>query len=235
MNADLERDLLADGEGLRDVVVALRGAPQAHVPEGFSARVTARLPRKGGYVRARWRSPSVLLAAAASIAAALVFVLFLFRPAPEELTVPGPSAGPRTDVSLSSSSASPRTDDLHSTSSAAPYVQAFAVVALAKNPSTDRAALDKAVDTLVRTQDAAGGWGNATLSARNVAALAQAEAAGVVRARVPRRRGLRYLRMNGITELSTAELVREAKDALARLGTSGDAGLVRSTALAARL
>ena len=45
----------------------------------------------------------------------------------------------------------------------------------------------------------------------------------------------RYLRMNGITELSTAELVREAKDALARLGTSGDAGLVRSTALAARL
>ena len=235
MSADLERDLLADGDGLRDVVAALRGAPQAHVPEGFSARVMARLPHKGGFVRARWRSPSVLLAAAASIAAALVFVSFLFRPAPEGLSAPGPSADTRADGSISSSSASPRTDSLHSSSSAALYVQAFAVVALAKNPSADRAALDRAVDTLVRTQDAAGGWGNATLSARNVAALAQAEAAGVLRARVPRRRGLRYLRMNGINELSTAELVREAKDALARLGASGDAGLVRSTALAARL
>jgi hypothetical protein len=52
---------------------------------------------------------------------------------------------------------------------------------------------------------------------------------------VPCRRGLRYLRLNGIGELSATELVREAKDALARLGASGDAGLVRSTALAARL
>ena len=236
MNADLERDLLAAGDGLRDVVVALRGAPQAHVPEGFSARVMARLPRKGGFVRARWCSPSMLLAAVATFAAVLVLVSILFRPAPEELSVPDVSAGQRTDGLLSSSSsASPRTDGLHSSSSAAPYVQAFAVVALAKNPSTDRAALDRAVDALVRTQDAAGGWGNATLSARNVAALAQAEAAGVVRARVPHRRGLRYLRMNGINELSTAELVREAKDALARLGASGNADLVRSTALAARL
>ena len=222
MSADLERDLLAAGDGLRDVVVALRDAPQAHVPEGFSARVMARLPRKGGFVRAWWRSPSVLLAAAASIAAALAFVSLVFRPAPEKLPVPSASADQCADGLLSSSSA-------------APYVQAFAVVALAKDPSADHVALDRAVDTLVRTQDAAGGWGNATLSARNVAALAQAEAAGVARARIPRRRGLRYLRMNGINELSATELVREAKDALARLGASGDAGLVRSTALAARL
>ena len=41
--------------------------------------------------------------------------------------------------------------------------------------------------------------------------------------------------MNGIGELSEVELVREAKDALARLGASDDVGLVRSTALAARL
>jgi hypothetical protein len=41
--------------------------------------------------------------------------------------------------------------------------------------------------------------------------------------------------MNGIGELSAAELVREAKDALARLDGVGDAGLVRSTALASRL
>ncbi len=219
MSADLERDLLEADEGLRDVVAMLRGAPQAHVPEGFSARVMA---RKGGFVRAWWRSPSVLLAAAASIAVALVLVSLVSRPVPQERPAPSLSACQRTDGSFSSSSA-------------APYVQAFAVVALANDPSSDRVALDLAVDTLVRTQDAAGGWGNAALSARNVAALAQAEAAGVARARVPCRRGLRYLRLNGIGELSATELVREAKDALARLGASGDAGLVRSTALAARL
>ena len=222
MSADLERDLLEADEGLRDGVAMLRGAPQAHVPEGFSARVMARLPRKGGFVRAWWCSPSVLLAAAASIAVALVLVSLVSRPVPQERPAPSLSACQRTDGSFSSSSA-------------APYVQAFAVVALAKDPSSDRVALDLAVDTLVRTQDAAGGWGNAALSARNVAALAQAEAAGVARARVPCRRGLRYLRLNGIGELSATELVREAKDALARLGASGDAGLVRCTALAARL
>ena len=222
MSADLERDLLEAGDGLGDVVAALRRAPQARVPEGFAARVMSRLPRKGGFVRAKWLSPSVLLAVAASLVAAFVFVSLVFRPAPQDPSAPSLSACQRGDGSFSSSSA-------------APYVQAFAVAALAKDPSLDRAALDLAVDTLVRTQDAAGGWGNATLSARNVAALAQAEAAGVARARIPRRRGLRYLRMNGINELSATELVREAKDALARLGASGDAGLVRSTALAARL
>ena len=158
----------------------------------------------------------------ARIAVALVLVSLVSRPVPQERPAPSLSACQRTDGSFSSSSA-------------APYVQAFAVVALANDPSSDRVALDLAVDTLVRTQDAAGGWGNAALSARNVAALAQAEAAGVARARVPCRRGLRYLRLNGIGELSATELVREAKDALARLGASGDAGLVRSTALAARL
>ena len=222
MSADLERDLLEAGDGLGDVVAALRRAPQARVPEGFAARVMSRLPRKGGFVRAKWLSPSVLLAVAASLVAAFVFVSLVFRPAPQDPSAPSLSACQRGDGSFSSSSA-------------APYVQAFAVAALAKDPSLDRAALDLAVDTLVRTQDAAGGWGNAALSARNVAALAQAEAAGVARASVPRRRGLRYLRMNGIGELSAAELVREAKDALARLGGVGDAGLVRSTALASRL
>ena len=222
MNADLERDLHKAGDGLWDVVVVLRGAPQAHVPEGFSARVMARLPRKAGFVRAWWRSPSVLLAVAASFVVALVFASIVFHPVPQELSVSGLSVCQRVDGSFS-------------TSSAAPYVQAFAVVALANDPSSDRATLDRAVDTLVRAQDAAGGWGNAALSARNVAALGQAESAGVIRARVPRLRGLRYLRMNGIGELSAAELVREAKHALARLGGSDDAGLVRSTKLAARL
>ena len=223
MNADLERDLLAAGDGLGDVVAVLRQAPLAHVPDGFAARVTANLPRAGGFARFRARriSSSAWLAAA-SLVAACLFVAFVFRHAPADSSVSGLSACQRVDGSFSASSA-------------APYVQAFAVTVLAKNPSSDRAALDLAVDALVRTQDASGGWGNAALSARNVAALAQAEAAGVARARVPRRRGLRYLRMNGIAELSASDLVREANDARSRLGASGDVGLVRSTALAARL
>ncbi len=222
MSADLERDLLEAGDGLGDVVAALRRAPQARVPEGFAARVMSRLPRKGGFVRAKWLSPSVLLAVAASLVAAFVFVSLVFRPAPQDPSAPSLSACQRGDGSFSSSSA-------------APYVQAFAVAALAKDPSLDRAALDLAVDTLVRTQDAAGGWGNAALSARNVAALAQAEAAGVAQARAARRRGLRYLRMHGVGEISAGELVREAKDAFARIGQSHDDGLVCSTALAGRL
>jgi hypothetical protein len=222
MSADLERDLLEAGDGLGDVVAALRRAPQARVPEGFAARVMSRLPRKGGFVRAKWLSPSVLLAVAASLVAAFVFVSLAFRPAPQDPSAPSLSACQRGDGSFSSSSA-------------APYVQAFAVAALAKDPSLDRVALDLAVDTLVRTQDAAGGWGNAALSARNVAALAQAESAGVAQARAARRRGLRYLRMHGVGEISAGELVREAKDAFARIGQSHDDGLVCSTALAGRL
>ena len=221
MSADLERDLLEAGDGLGDVVAALRRAPQARVPEGFAARVVSRLPREGGFVRAKWLSPTVLLAVAASLVAAFVFVSLVFRPAPQDPPAPNLSACQRGDGSFSSSSA-------------APYVQAFAVTVLARDPSSDRAALDLAVDALVRTQDAAGGWGNAALSARNVTALAQAEAAGVARARAPHRRGLRYLRMHGIGELSAADLVREAKDAFARLDKSCDAGLVYSVSLASR-
>ena len=84
MSADLERDLLASDDGLRDVVDALRRAPRARVPEGFSARVLARLPRAGGFVRFRPRflSPSVLFAAAASLVAVCTFVSLVFRPVP---------------------------------------------------------------------------------------------------------------------------------------------------------
>ena len=223
MNADLERDLGEAGDGLRDVVCALRRAPQAHVEAGFAARVLAHLPREGGFVRfrTRWLSPPVLFVAAASILAVCAFVSLVMRPVPE--------------LSVARLAACQRGDGSFSESSAAQYVQAFAVTVLARDPSADRAALGRAVDALVRTQDAAGGWGNDALSARNVAALAQAESAGVERARAARRRGLRYLRMHGVGELSAGELVREANDAFARLGPSRDAGLVCSTALAGRL
>ena len=211
MSADLEHDLLEAGDGLSDVVAALRRAPQARVQEDFAARVLARLPL----------SPPVLFAAAASFVAMCAFVSLVFRPVPT--------------FSVARLAACQRTDGSFSSSSAAPYVQAFAVTVLARDPSSDRAALDLAVDALVRTQDAAGGWGNAALSARNVAALAQAETAGVARARTPRRRGLRYLRTHGIGELSPSELIREAGEAFSRLDGSRDAGLVCSTALAGRL
>ena len=223
MSADLEHDLLEAGDGLSDVVAALRRAPQARVPEDFAARVLARLPRAGGFVRfrSRWLSPPVLFAAAASFVAVCAFVSLVFRPVPT--------------FSVARLAACQRTDGSFSSSSAAPYVQAFAVTVLARDPSSDRTALDLAVDALVRTQDAAGGWGNAALSARNVAALAQAETAGVARARTPRRRGLRYLRTHGIGELSPSELIREAGEAFSRLDGSRDAGLVCSTALAGHL
>ena len=154
MNADLERDLLEAGDGLGDVVAALRRAPQAHVAPGFAARVRSHLPHKGGFVRvrSRWLSPSVLLAVAASLVCAFVFVVFLVNQPATSLPVVRLASCQRTDGSFSSSSA-------------APYVQAFAVTVLAKDPSADRAALDRAVDTLVRSQDADGGWGNAALSA----------------------------------------------------------------------
>lgn len=270
MSVDLERDLDEAGDGLRDVVAALRRAPQAHVPAGFSAHVLALLPQEnllsqkdyplpqesGGCRVCWWLSSRVLLAMAASLLFAFVFVSLVFR-APSPSQPPATSlASSRQESSDSSDGQQPssqptsqkafplrpdgsfstcqRPDGSFSDSSAAPYVQAFAVTGLAKDPSSDRAALDRAVEALVRTQKADGGWGNAALSAWNVTALAQAEAAGVSRAREARRRGLRYLRIHGIGELSASELVREAKDASLRLDRSSDAGLVYSVALASR-
>ena len=234
MSADLERDLLEAGDGLRDVVAALRRAPQAHVSNGFAARVRSNLPQKGGFVRvrSRWFSPSVLLTVAASLVCAFVFVSLLFRsPAPPQKPAVQQVSSQHADGTLS---VCQRADGTFSASSAAPYVQAFAVTGLAADPSSDRAALDRAVDALVRTQGADGGWGNAMLSARNVTALAQAEAAGVPHAREARRRGLRYLRLHGIGEISASDLAHEAKEALSRLAGSRDAGLVCGVSLASR-
>ena len=253
MSADLERDLLEAGDGLRDVVAALRRAPQAHVPEGFAARVLALLPHEGnhpskegsllpqvggrGRVWVRRLLPYALLASAASLAIMFASGPFLFRsPAPSQSPNTSQAASHQAPCQRQDSSSSPsqRPDGSFSASSAAPYVQAFAVTGLATTPSPDRAALNRAVDALVRTQGADGGWGNAVLSARNVTALAQAEAAGVPHAREARRRGLRYLRLHGIGEISAPDLAREAKEALSRLAGSRDAGLVCGVSLASR-
>ena len=105
---------------------------------------------------------------------------------------------------------------------------------LARDPSRHAAALGSAVDALVREQNAEGGWANAAVSARNVAALRQAVDAGVAGAARAYRRGLRYLRLNGQFEASAEDLAREAQAALARLGASADRGLACSVALCAR-
>ena len=66
------------------------------------------------------------------------------------------------------------------------------------------------------------------------AALAAAAKAGVARAMPAYRRGRRYLRMNGILEMSAADMARDARAAEKRL-VGSDPGLARSVTLAARL
>lgn len=216
MNAELMKDLKGYGDGLMPFAESLLRSPQAHVPSGFSAGVMARVRRRT--LLARWLRP-VPLAAAASIAALFALTAFVGKSEPLETRL---VACQREDGSFTSSSASR-------------YVQAFAVSAIANGEKPDFAALRSAVDALMRSQNADGGWDNKVLSARNVAALAAADAAGMKHVRAAYRRGLRYLRMHGIAEMSASEFSREAKGALARLGSSRDAGLVCSTELASQL
>ena len=224
MNEDLERDLA--GTGMLDFAAALRAAPQACVSTGFADGVIAavraertRAPRRG-FLR-RLDLPSVLPAAAALALLLGLGAVFMGRPATPAF-------------SMDRLVASQRADGTFSSSSAAPYVQAFAVTVLARDPSRHAAALGSAVDALVREQNAEGGWANAAVSARNVAALRQAVDAGVAGAARAYRRGLRYLRLNGQFEASAEDLAREAQAALARLGASADRGLACSVALCAR-
>ena len=222
MNADLDRSLNGSDADLRAFVASLRAAPQARVREGFAGAVMSavkadvRRPFARGLLR-----PAVLMPLAACLVALLAFASLFFRSAP--------------GVSRERLVACQRTDGMFSASTAAPYVQAFAVTVLARDPSVDRAALEQAVGALVRMQNAEGGWGdNARVSARNVAALAAASAAGVEGAARAYRRGRRYLRTHGIGEMTVADVARDAQEATARL-SEADAGLACSVTLAARL
>lgn len=216
MNAELMKDLEESGGGLLPFAETLRRAPQVRVSPVFADRVMARV--RTSMLLVRWLRP-MPIAAAASVAAMLALAAFMYRPASLETRL----------VECQ------RADGSFSGSSAARYVQAFAVSALACAEHPDFTALGHAVDALLRSQNADGGWGGGGLSARNVAALAAASSVGVANAKAAYRRGLRYLRMNGIAELSAEELSREAKDALAKLGASRDDGLVFSVRGASRL
>lgn len=225
MNEDIERALNGSDADLRAFVASLRAAPQARVRDGFAAGVMAAVEaeaRRGAFARSlrRLLRPAALFPLAACLVALLAVASIFFRPVPK--------------FSLEKLVACQRADGSFSSSTAAPYVQAYAVTALAKDPSADRAALQQAVVALVREQNAEGGWANASLSARNVAALAAASEAGVDVAVRAYRRGVRYLRMHGIGEMSAADLSRDARSAATRLSAS-DLGVACSVALAARL
>ena len=221
MNEDIEMALNGSDADMRAFVASLRAAPQARVREGFAAGVMAAVAAESrrAFLR-RWFRPSAIFPLAACLVAMLALASLFSRPVPT--------------FSMEKLMSCQRSDGSFSSSTAAPYVQAFAVTVLAKDPSADRAALEQAVGALVRTQNEEGGWANARLSARNVAALAAATKAGVGMAVPAYRRGRRYLRMHGIGEMTAADLTRDAREAAGRL-PSADAGLACSVALASRL
>lgn len=216
MNLELERDLAE--AGMLDFANSLRAAPQARVEDGFADRVMRGIaaddagappPRR----RVFWR---VALAAAAVLAVAFVFVSLVDYVPPERRG---------HNVALASCQLA---DGTFTRSSASPYVQAFAVAALARYPGERAEVLERAVAALVRQQDAEGGWSNASLSARNVAALGHASRAGCALATISYKRGLRYLRTHGIAELSLPDLIHEAEAYSRRASSSADAGICRA-------
>jgi len=218
MSHDLEEQLKEMDPSVSVLVARLRAAPRASTSADFTSRTLAAARADGSI-----RLSSILngsrrsfnwAAAAAAVVAILFGSLFLCRSARAPVT------GSAVCILVNLQ----RPDGLFSGSSAAPYVQAVAVQALAGNRSsaaTLRVPLESAVAALVRAQTAEGGWANNAQTARNVAALASADAAGVFSARVPYRRGLRYLRAHGIPEMPSSSLAQAARAALDRLA-SGD-------------
>ena len=208
-----------DGE-MRAFVASLRAVPTVRTSEDFTASVMAAIHAEKPRTRPRspiWRSPWLGVSIAACFALLLALGSVFVRPS--SVWTPARLA------------ACQQADGSFSRSSAAPYVQAFAVAALAADPSAAADTLKAAVTAILRDQTAEGGWANAAISARNVAALHAAVVAGVDGAPRAYRRGLRYLRLNGIREMSPADLVREARETYVRLDASADNGLIGSLAL----
>ena len=214
MNADLEAQLAEMGPEFAGLGTVLCKASGARTGAGFTMRVMAEVAASER--RARMRRYGWWGAAAA----ALVAVFAIHGLVPGGKAVQAPSGAPDGIGMLL---ASQRADGTFSASSAASYVQAYAVQALADSRDVRaRAALESAVAALVRSQSGEGGWRGDSLSSYNVAALAAAEAAGVESARIPLRRGLRYLRANGIGECPAGALGKAAAAALGRMACGGD-------------
>ena len=212
MNGDLKAQLAEMGPEFAGLAASLGRAAGAGTSPGFTARVMSEISlseRRRRIRRAGWW-------AAAAAAVVAVFAV-------HGLT-PGVKPAPEPAVSgIDRLVASQRADGTFSISSAASYVQAFAVQALAdSHDARARAALESAVAALVRSQSGEGGWSSDMQSSYNVAALAAAEAAGVESARIPLRRGLRYLRANGISERPEGSLGKAAAAALKRMAAGSD-------------
>lgn len=226
MNCDLEGDLAGCAK-MCAFVERLRAAPQARVGCDFTERVlsavkdgVAEPPRKGAFAEFVVRT---VFSAAACLAMCMV-VHSIFDSA---------ASGSNAD-SVSRLVACQRDDGTFSSSSAAQYMQAFAVVALAKDASAHAAALNAAVGAITRSQNAAGGWANSEISTRNVEALRVAAGVGVAGAMRAYRRGLRYLRVNGIDAMTGSDFARAAKDAVGRANWP-DEGLARTAGVCGML
>lgn len=189
-------------EDIDDIVARLRSAPQARVSSDFTARVMGEI--------ARQRRESLFATRSIWFAAAAAVVVFL--------GIAFVRLGGETYESAAYAVSIQRADGTFGGGTAAPYVQAYGTAALAvsRDPAK-REALVAAVNVIVRMQNAEGGWQNASQSAHNVAALAAAKAAGVAEADVPLKRGLRFLRANGIPETSEGELLAKVDQVLASI------------------
>ena len=219
MTRDLENQLREMGPEFAPLAAALDAASAARVSRGFTGRVMAEIDAFSRLrrVRVAWWSAA---------AAALVAML-----AAHGLTGGRTESAPAV-TGLERLLAEQRSDGTFCDSSAASYVQAYAVQALADaHDVRARASLEAAVEALVRSQSGEGGWGDPRQTSHNVAALAAAEAAGVSGGRLARRRGLRYLRANGIPECPAEELGRAAAAALDGMS----AGVDFATSLARRV
>jgi hypothetical protein len=126
-----------------------------------------------------------------------------------------------------------RSNGYFSDASSAAYIQAFAVKALAGEEGVSPA-LEKAVSALASSQNAEGGWRGDSLSARNVLALSFAASRGVKEAQKAYRKGLKYLRKQGLVEMSLDEFTAQAKEAAMRLYSGGDIESARIVAMAAK-
>ena len=201
MNKDVERL----DPALREVAARLKAAPQARVSPGFAQGVMAavhseRVTARAGFFR-RLNAPAIFAAAAAIVALLGAAALFM-APAPRFAT-----AADFPGIGLA--------DGSRPSPAVAPYVQAYAVRALASDPSAPSDVLSRAVAEIARAQNADGGWGSPDLTARNVAALALAVRAGDEAAACAWKRGVRYLRAHGIAETDDPFAADDA-----RLGSS---------------
>ena len=207
-------DTVFDEKEFESFARALKEAPQRKAGKDFTLKVMMKIN-----AIERRRKAKTWLAAAASIAACCsLFSMYKAAPSGE---------GAR------SISSKQLPGGYFVSGSTAPYLQAFAVKALA-NEKTPSPELEKAVAALARSQNAEGGWSDAALSARNVLALSAAASRGIAKARIAYRKGLKYLRKNGLGEMSVDEFAMQAKDAEMRLIASGNIDAARMVAMSAR-